>query len=267
MMKARLPSIGMTLVCLAGLPSIDPGARAAAASSQVRTAQQAVNAAQAKLGTAQQVLAKVQQDVMQAQSARQAATNRVQQARQIAAQTHGAELGMTVAVTERDAAFHQIQARRKAIEAALKSSGGYQAAEREAETARRRLSELPDEKSLTHEQQEKLRTELSAKIRRPTELRKEAEAKDAEMQQATQRYQTAGKRIAVLQPRLKRAIDSDPGVTEAAAEAQQAATALEKAQSKALRAEQDYNIAQSNLDSQNQRLQSAIAQSRHRKRH
>jgi len=267
MMNASLQRIGMASVCLAGLLSIGLQPPALAATAQVRTAEQAVNAAQAKLGTAQQGLAKAQRDFTQGQSAQQAATNRVQQARQAAAQTHGAELGMTAAITERDAAFHQIQARRKAIEAALKSSVDYQAAERETETARRRLSELPDEKSLTEEQQEKLKAELSARIRLPTEMRKTAEAKDAEMQQATQHYQAAGKKIVALQPRLKRMIDSDPGVTEAAAGEKQAATALEEAQKKLTRAEQDYTIAQSNLDSQNQRLQSAIAQSRHHRRY
>ena len=181
----------------------------------------------------------------------------------MAARRHAAELGMTAALSARDAATRQIQARRNAIEAELRTHRDYQTVENETDQARKRLSELPEDQSLTQEQREKVGAELAAKIRRPTEMRKEFEAADSEMQQETERWHTAAKRVAELQPQLKRAIDSDPAVIKAAQEEKQIAATLEKARPAVTRAEQAVTAAQGNLERQNQRLQAAMAQSRH----
>jgi chromosome segregation ATPase len=213
----------------------------------------------------QQAWAKTQQEFAKAQSEHQTASNRLQQARRGAAQKSAADLGVTTAVTERDAASRQINSRRNAIEKEIKTRSDYQTAEKETDEARARLIVLPEDKSLTDEQRENLGKELSAKIRRPTEMRKQLEAKDPEMLQALQHREAALKKIAELQPKLKKAIDSDPAVSKATEQEKQAASALEKARNAAARTELDFNTAQTNLDRQNQQLQAAIAQSHYRK--
>ena len=238
----------------------------AAADYRVRAAQQALITAQTKFGTAQRAWNHAQEDFTRAQTQFQNATNRVHQMRQAAAQRLAAELGMTAAVSEREAASRHIEARRTAIEAGLRTHSDYQTAEKQTEAARKRLLDLSQDKSLTEEQQQKLASELAARIRHPTEMRKEAEARDADMQKATQSWQTAGKRIVELQPRLKKAIDSDPSVTKAAQEEKQTATALEKARTAATRVEDALMTAQANLDNRNQQLQAAILYSRRRYR-
>src|SRR5207245_1908985 len=141
--------------------------------------------------------------------------------------------------------------------AELKKGGAYQEAEKQSETARHRLSELPEDKSLTAEQQTKLASELAVQIRRPTELRKQAEEHDPEMRQAMETWQAAGKKIAQLGPQLKKSIDSDPAVTKAVEQAQQTLAALEKARTAVTRGAQNVNTAQSNLDRQNEQLAAA----------
>lgn len=248
-------------VCFAALLFSAPG-QACGADQRVRTAQQALNTAQTKFNNAQQAWNKAQQDLTKAQAAHQTSSNRLHQARQTAAQKHAADLGMTAAASERDAASRQMEARRNSIEAELKTLREYQAAEKEADAARARLGDLPDDKSLTPAQQQTLGSELAAKLKRPTEMRKEAGSRDPAMQQAVQRWQSAEKKIAELQPKLKKAIDSDPAVTKAVQEEKQTLAALEKARNAATRAEQDASTAQANLDRHNQQLQAAIAQSR-----
>ena len=254
-----------TTVSLIGLLPLGGSAQAATASSRVHTAQQAFNTAQTKLNTARQASEKAQQDLSKAQSAFQVASNHVQQARQSAAQKHGAEIGMTAAIGERDAATHKINARRNAIEAEIKTRADYQAAVGDADAARKRLSDLPEDKSLTDEQRRKLTSELSAKIRRPTEMRKAADTGDPQLQQANEQMQAATKKIIGLQPQVKKAIDSDPAVTKAIEQEKQALTALEKARSAAARADQDFNTAQTTLNRQSDQLDAALAQSRRRR--
>ena len=255
----------LALICGRALPA--PGqAAAAVADGKVRSAQQAFNSAQAKLTTMQQTWNKAQGELGKAQLSHQGASNKLQQTRQIAAQKHGAEAGMSAAISARDTAAHQIKARRSALGTELKNSGAYRDAEKEAEAARKHLGELADDKSLSEVQQQKLASELAGKIRRPTEMRKEAETSDGDIQQATERLQAAGKRITALQPQLKRLIDSDPAVTNAMGEEKQAATNLENARTRARRAEQDFNTAQWNVDRQSQQLQAAMTQRRGRRR-
>jgi chromosome segregation ATPase len=260
MSKAKRSLLWTAKACLAGWFLL--AAHAQAADARVTAAQKAFNTAQIKLNQARQAFDKTQQEFAKAQSAHQTTSNKLHQARQAAAQKHGADLGMSEAVLERDTAFHQITGRRTALEAQLKTERDYQVAENETEAARKRLEELPEDKSLTPDQQEKLGSELAAKIRRPTELRKKAETGDGEIQQAAERYQTAGKKIAALQPQLKKAIDSDPAVTKAAEQEKQAAAALEKARKAAASKDQELLTAQGNLDRHGQDLQAAIAQSR-----
>src|SRR5258708_36399875 len=131
-------------------------AQAATASSRVRTAQQTFNTAQTKLNTARQASDKAQQDLAKVQSAFQAASNHGKQARQSPAKKHGAEIGMTAAIGERDAATHKINARRNALEAEIKTRADYQAAVADADAARKRLSDVAEDKSLTDEQRQKL---------------------------------------------------------------------------------------------------------------
>ena len=107
MFRAGSFLIATTVASLIGLLPLGGSAQAATANSRVRTAQQAFNAAQTKLNTARQASDKAQQDLAKAQSAFQGASNHVQQARQGAAQKHGAEIGMTAAIGERDAATRQ----------------------------------------------------------------------------------------------------------------------------------------------------------------
>jgi chromosome segregation ATPase len=252
-------------ITMSGLSPLSDRAHAASASNRVRTAQQALNTAQTKLNGARQALDKAQQDLGKTQSALQTASNQVHHARLSAAQKHGAEIGMTAAIAERDAATHRINERRKVLEAELKKRSDYQAAERDTDAARQRLSELPDDKSLTDEQREKSASELAARIRRPTEMHKEVEDADQQMQQAKQDLQAAGKKIAALQPQVKKAIDSDPAVTKAVEQEKQAVTALEKARTGSTRAEQDFNTAQGHVDRQNELLAAAMAQSRRRR--
>ena len=254
----------MARVCLVGWFLL--ATHAQAADQRVTAALQAFNTAQTKLSQARQAFDKAQQEFLKGQSNHQTASNKLRQARLDAAQRHGAELGMTTAISDRNAASHEITGRRTTLEAQLKTESGYQAAETEADAARKRLGEISGDKSLTEAQQEKLGAELAAKIRRPTELRKKAEAEDGEIRQATELYQAAGKKIAALQPQLKKAIDSDPAVTKAAESEKQAAVALEKARTSAASKEQAFNIAQGTLDRDGQNLQAAIAQSR-RTRH
>jgi chromosome segregation ATPase len=264
LLKTRLWPIVATMASLMGSPRLGT-AQAATANSRVRTAQQAFNTAQTKLNTARQTFDKAQQDIAKAQSACQAASNQVHQARQSAAQKHGTEIGMTAAIAERDAAAHKINTRRNTIDAELKTRADYQAAERDTDTARKRLSDLSEDKSLTDDQRQKLVSELSAKIRRPTEMRKAADAADPQMQQGIEQIQAAAKKIVALQPQVKKAIDSDPTVVRAIEQEKQAGTALEKARSLVTRAEQDFNTAQSNLNRQNDQLQAALSQSRRRR--
>lgn len=234
----------------------------AAVHRRVQAAEHAYTAAQAKLTTAQQNWTRIQQELSRAAAAHQAASNKVHAARLAAAQRHGAEVGMTAAVTERDAAARAVTARRDAIEHEMKSHSDYQAAEKDAEAARKRLGELADDKSLTEEQQQKLGSDLAAQIRHPTEMRKAAETKDNQMQKAARERQAAEKKIVELQPRLRRLIDSDPAVIKAQQEEKQMAAALEKARAASPRVESEVANAQIALDRQNQNLQAAIAQSR-----
>jgi len=234
----------------------------AAVNNRVQAAEHAYNAAQAKLNTAQQKWTQSQQELSKEVAAHQAASNKVHAARLAAAQLRGAEVGMTAAVTERDGAAREVNARRDAIERDMKSHSDYQAAEKDAEAARKRLGELSDDKSLTEEQQQKLGSDLAAQIRHPTEMRKAAEAKDNQMQKAARERQAADKKIVELQPRLRRLIDSDPAVIKAQQEEKQMAAALEKGRAASARVESDVANAQIALDRQNQNLQAAIAQSR-----
>jgi len=259
-------TLGLLLIAtLFALPPFAGSAQAATASSRVRTAQQAFNTAQTKLNTAHQASDKAQQDLTKAQSALQSASNHVHQARQSAAQKHGAEIGMTAAIGERDAATHKINARRKAIETEIKTRADYQAAEQDADAARKRLIDLPEDKSLTDDQRQKVIAELSAKIRHPTEMRKGTESADPQMQQATEQIQAAAKKIVALQPQVKKAIDSDPAVIKAIEQEKQATTTLEKARTSAARADQDVNTAQANLNRQSDQLSAALGQSRRRR--
>src|SRR5213594_3656485 len=104
------------VVCLSALVCLGVDARGAVADRRVRTAQQALDAAQTKLSQAQQRWSKAQQDLATAQAAAHATSNKLHQARQTAAQQHGADIGMTAAVSERDSALRQINTRRKTIE-------------------------------------------------------------------------------------------------------------------------------------------------------
>ena len=170
------------------------------------------------------------------------------------------------AISERDAAARQVKARRSALEMNLKTHRDYQAAEKETEAARRRLSDLSGDTTLPEDQQQKLASELSGSIRRPTEMRKEAELSDGELQEAMRHRQDAEKKIFARQPQLKRAIDSDPALAKAAADEKQAAAHLEIARNHTLRAEQDFNTAQVNVERQNQQLQESMGQNRRRRR-
>ncbi len=230
---------------------------------RVRTAQAAVNNAQIKFNSAQQALGKAHEDLMKAQSTQQIAFTRLYQARQDATNRYATEFGITAELGQREAARHRIDARRNALEAELKTHSDYQAAEKETEAARHRLEELPEDKSLTDEQRQQIGSDLAAAIRRPTEMRKEAIAKDFEVQRETKHWQASAKKIAEVQPRLKKAIESDTAVMEAEREERRTATALEKAQAALSRTEQTLNAAQANLAAQNQQLETALAQSRH----
>lgn len=240
-------------------------ARGQSATARVRTAQDAVTAAQTKLTLAQQSWGKAQQDFNAALAAHRTASNKVMQARQAAVQRHAPGIGMTAAAAERDTATRQLSARRKAIETELKGRDDFKLAMAEAEAARNRLSDLPDDRSLTEEQQQKLSSELAAKVRRPTELRKETEANDPEMKQITERLQTAGKKILELQPLLRQAIDTDPEVTRALEQEKKEAAAVEKERTTTTRLQQDVVSAELNLERQQQQLQATLAQTRRRR--
>src|SRR5438128_3737577 len=112
-------------------------AGAAMTDPRVRTAQQAYNSAPSKANEARQQWDKAQQDFAAAFGDQQSASNKLFQARQAAAQKHGAELGLTAAVAEREAASRQMSARRKAIETELKRRGDYQDAQRDTDAARK----------------------------------------------------------------------------------------------------------------------------------
>jgi chromosome segregation ATPase len=233
---------------------------------RVRTAQQAYNSAQSKANQARQQWDKAQQDFAGALAAQQTASNKVVQARQAAARKHGAELGVTAAVAERDAGLRQMSVRRRAIETDLKQRGAYQDAERATEAARKRLGDLGSDKSLADEERAKQASDLAAAIRLPTEMLKKAEANDAELRKATERWQAANKRILELQHPLKKAMDADPAVTQAVANEKQAATTVEQTRGEVKRAEQALNTAQEGLNRQSAQLETAIDLSRRRVR-
>jgi chromosome segregation ATPase len=267
MTHLKFPTTLLVLFCLgfacfcmrtqAAAPMTDP---------RVRTAQQAYNSAQSKVNQARQQWDKAQQDFASALAAQQSASNKVVQARQAAARKHGAELGLTAVVAERDTALRQMSARRKAIEADLKPRGDYQDAERETEAARKRLGELGSDKSLAEDERARQASELAAAIRLPTEMLKKAEANDSELRKATDRWQAANKKILELQHPLKKAIDADPAVTQAVTNEKQAATALEQARGEVKRTEQTFTTAQAGLDRQTAQLETAIDLSRRRVR-
>ena len=263
-MRARA-SLMWTGLLLSGVLLMAAPAHAAV-SARVRAAQTAFVKAQAKADQAGQDWEKARQDLASAQAAHLASSNQLHQARQAAAQKHAREVGMSAAITERETLSRQASARRKALAAALKSGAGYQAAEREAEEARQRLGDLPDDKSLTDEQREKLGSDLARKIRRPSELTKAAEADDSELKHITERLQSVQKKIVELQPEMKKAIDTDPLVVQAADKDKKTAAAIEKAREAVARAEQDANTAQASLGQQQQQLQAALAQARRGRR-
>src|SRR5262249_15160209 len=163
--KAFLIPPGFVVALALWLAMLAPGYGATAA-QRVQTAEQGLNTAQTKFNQARQSWDKAQQELVKAESAQQSASNRVHQARQVASQKHASELGMTAAIAERDAALHQINARRSAIDVDLKRQSAFQEAAKQSEAARHRLSEIPEDKSLNEEQQTKLSSALAAQIRR-----------------------------------------------------------------------------------------------------
>jgi len=259
-------SSGITGAFCALLLMAEIRGNAATAQQRVRTAQQALDAGQTKLNQARQNWEKAQQEFTKAQSAEQTASNKLHQARSIAAQKHALALGLTAAVSERDAASHQVNLRRITLETELRKRQDYQEADEDANAARKRLGELSEDKSLSADAQTKLASEAAAAIRKPSEMRKEAEARDAQMRQAMERWQAAGKKIAALQLPVKKAVDTDASVIQALEQQKTALAAVEKARSAMNRAEQDFNTAQANLDRQGQQLETALEQSQRRMR-
>ena len=261
LMRMSLPGFsiaGFAGACAAALLISATCGESATVDQRIRTAQQALSTAQTKANQSRQAWEKAHQELAKAQSAHQKASNQVYQARELSARQHAPEVGMAEVITERDAAWRQINARRNRLAAEVKVRPDYQSAEKEAEVARQRLTELPQDKSLSEDEQKDLSSDLSARIRRPGELRKETETKDKELREATERWQSASKKITQLQPLLKRAIDEDPAVTKAMEAEKQATSALDKAQTTLTRAEHDLNAAQANVDRQNELLQSAM---------
>jgi chromosome segregation ATPase len=265
-MKARRSVSAILTTAGMGLMLIQGGPQLLTAAPALRTAQQAVNSAQTKLTASQQAWNKAEQSWTMAQAAQQNASNKVTQARQAATKKHGAELGLSAAIAEREAASGQINERLKTIEVALKGRPDYEVAEKETEAARNRLSEVWNEKTLSEEEQRKLEPELAARIRRPTEMLKEAEAKDTGLREARQRFQSVTRKLVSLQAQLKKEVEADPVVTKAIEQERQTAAALMAAQKVALLAQQNLHTAQLNLDRQNQQLQAAMTQPHRRHR-
>lgn len=235
-------------------------ARQSPAAPGANDSRQRPDVAQTRVTEARQAWAKEQQELSRAQLAYQSASNKVQAARQTALQQQAAKLGLTAAFLERDTALRQLQKRRTTLEGEIKLREEYQQAVKDTDEARKRLSEVSQDQSLLSDQRQKLAADLNAKIRRPSEIRKQAEGNDPGIQQALQRWQSAVKKVSELQAQVKMAVDSDPRVTEASEQEKAIALDLANARKSLTQAEQEFATAQANLSRQSQAMQRPMVQ-------
>ena len=190
---------GTPLICwLAASILCVSDSQAAPSGQHARQAKQTLDKAEQKLHDSRQTLDTVLKQTQQAETAHAVATNALLKVRQAAAGKLAVRLGASTVVANRDIADNEVIRQRKSVLAALHARADFQAATNKAEQASPRLRGLDEDKLLT-ERESKLRTELSADMRRPFEMERAELAKDALFQGALRQLQTAEQKLMVLQ--------------------------------------------------------------------
>ncbi|NBV24312.1 MAG: hypothetical protein EBS05_20640 [Proteobacteria bacterium] len=188
---------------------------ALSAQSQTASTKQNLDAAQKKLADVTAVISKAEAEAHKADTAHQAAVAKVQKARQSAAVTIGAKLGMPAAVAQRDAATRTLEAAQKALSKEIRTQADYLAAAKEADLASTKLGETRDDTKLSEEKKKELTAELSKTIRKPTELEKDRIEADGNLKQLRIALAEAGKQVASIQTEVMKTVDEQPEVKTA----------------------------------------------------
>lgn len=216
------------------------GAAAKKADAELAAAKKQVTEAQHKLN-------EIQQDIRKAESAHQPALAKIQRERQKATQEHGGKLGLLSAIAERDTLHRQTSAVFDSVVTTIKGSSEYKSAAVAAARASDELKLVREDTSLADDKKAQRTSELSALIRRPAELERQQLDRDPRLLEARQREGEAGKKVAEIQPRVTKAVESDPDVVAALRHERETAEQLTKAREKLARAQKDLTAAQADL--------------------
>lgn len=100
---------------------------------------------------------------------------------------------------------------------------------------------------------------LSATLRAPADLQKQAEAGDSRMQSALRNFQTAELHFEAVTAKVRQTIAQDDGVKDAERKAKSAATDLSKAKEALAKEQKQFDAAQAALAREKQQYQQAQA--------
>jgi hypothetical protein len=231
-------------------------------SAAVTSAKKAVNDTEKQIKTAKSDLKAAERDHQQAQTAAQNAVRSAQAALQSAAKKQADALGLTAAITERDAAAKELAQKKAALLADLKSSSRYKQAESNASEASAKASKIRDDASLADDQRQKQLSELAGTQRQTSELERNEVENNPELAPLRQRFAAADAKCRQLQTQVNKAAEEDDAVRAAKTEITQKNATVKDEQKKEAAAQKNLDQAQQQLQRDEKKLQQAQAEER-----
>jgi chromosome segregation ATPase len=235
---------------------------AMAADAQTRQAQKRVEDARQALRATEKPLAEARKEVREAGAELARARSGIDDLKRRLTAKYKAQLNLPMLVATRDAAIQELSQRRDKVLGVLKTNPDFQAAAAKAGDASKRLAGLAEEKSLSDTEQDLVRSQLSAAIRKPFELQAAELAADSRHAEAAHTLQSAEQRLAGAQAEIARAVDNDKAMLKARETLREAPAKLAKAQKKEAAAQSGVRAAQSALDRAVEAHRRAVAEDR-----
>lgn len=214
--------------------------------------------AEKKVQQARKALDQAIKQVREAESAVRQSSNQWAKAWQAATKEHSARLDYQDTIQERDAAVTAANRRRDEIVNHLQQRADYQAAQRDAETARQQLQEVSDDLSLPAEERHKRISALTGQTRLAADLQYRELNDDPELKEARRRQQVAEQKLARVQEELSQAVKKDPAVAKAEKAMKKAAEDAQKARREETVAGKALDTAQAAANRANQQYRDAV---------